>query len=61
MVDGVLASCYADVPYDLGHIGMAPMRWFPEVMNLLFGQDNESPGYVHVATELGKWFLPSSF
>ena len=26
IVDGVLASCYASVDHDLGHIAMVPMR-----------------------------------
>ena len=32
MVDGVLASCYASVNHDLGHIVMTPIRWFPEMV-----------------------------
>ena len=48
-VDGVLASCYAFSEHDLAHIVMAPMRWFPGTMNLIFGVNNGSPGYVNLA------------
>ena len=31
VVDGVLASCYAFADHDLAHIGITPMRWFPDI------------------------------
>ena len=37
MVDGVLASCYPSTDHDVGHLGMAPMRWFPTFMEPIFG------------------------
>ena len=46
MVDDVLSSCYASSDHDLAHIGMAPLRWFPEIIMWLFGDDTEASGYV---------------
>ena len=58
MVDGVLASCYASIDHDLAHIGMGPVRWFPVITEWIFGQENESPGYVNILIYVGEWLLP---
>ena len=55
IVDGVLASCYASTQHDLAHIGMAPMRWFPQIMELIFGENNGNHVYVKIAKEFGHW------
>ena len=54
VVDGVLASCHASINHDLAHIGMAPIRWFPKLMDLIFGEENGSTAYVYVATGIGR-------
>ena len=56
MVDGVMASCYASIGHDLGHIGITPIRWFPEKMEMIFGNDNQC--YVDITTDVGNWILP---
>ena len=60
VVDGVLASCYSFSDHHLAHITITPIRWFPEIMDWMFGVDNESPGYIKVAEGLGAWVLPSN-
>ena len=55
VVDGVLASCYASIDHDIGHIGMIPLRWFPNITQLLFGG---SELYVEFSSTLGKGLLP---
>ena len=57
VVDGVLASCYASFNHDLAHIGMAPIKWFPETIELMFGEDTES-NFIKAAKEIGRWVLP---
>ena len=42
LVDGVLASCYASVDYDLAHLAMKPLLWFPSVMDLLLGEEKST-------------------
>ena len=59
MVDDVLASCYPSVHHDLAHIGMALMRWFPEILGLIFGDENGILGYVTMVEELGMWVVPT--
>ena len=54
VVDGILASCYASSGHDLGHIGMAPLRWFPGIMEWIFGDDKGRPAFVVMAEELDK-------
>ena len=49
VVDGVLASCYASSNHDMAHIGIALMRWFPETLNYIIGEDKEHPVYVNLA------------
>ena len=52
IVDGILASCYTSAHHDLAHIGMALVRWFPEKMEWIFGDDNGIQGYVRIAEDI---------
>ena len=54
IVDGVLASCYASVDHDSAHIAMAPLRWFPEIMDCLFGEDNGIHVFAEVFDNMGQ-------
>ena len=59
MVDGILASCYAEFPDpDLAHIVMTPMRMLPEMVQWIFGEDYELPIYAKITTDFGRWMLP---
>ena len=58
MVDGVLASCHASIDHDLAHIGMMPIIWFPKIMELFFGREDEMSLFVKLAEEAAKWFMP---
>ena len=58
VVDGVLASCYAAIDHNLAHIGMTPLRWFPDVLEWMFGEGKGSESYVQFAGELAKGLLP---
>ena len=58
MVDGVLASCYASVDHDLVHIAMAPMRWFPGMMGLIFGADDGFSVYARIGDNLKNMMIP---
>ena len=58
MVDGMLASCYPSAHHDVAHLGMAPIRWFPEIIECIFGVDNEFQVYVKIANYLGDWVMP---
>ena len=55
LVDGVLASCYASAAHDVSDLGVTPMRWFPNIIEWIFGDDNEYQGYIKIAKELGNW------
>ena len=44
MVDGILASCYADISdHDLAHLSMIPMRKFSAFVEWIFGEDINTP------------------
>ena len=58
IVDGVLASCYPSVDHDLAHLAMAPISWFPENTEWIFGVENAFQVYVRIAEEFGNRFLP---
>ena len=60
MVDGVLASCYASTDHDLNHVVMTPLQWFPEIMELIFGEQNGFPGFVNIVKDLGRLVVPFS-
>ena len=59
MVDGVLASCYADFHHDLAHFTMILMRKLSPVMEWIFGSDAGFPVYVSTLMNLGMSYLPS--
>ena len=59
MVDGVLASCYAAVDHDLGHISMTPIMRFPQITEWIFGEDYGHKVYVQMAQEISNWVLPN--
>ena len=58
IVNGILASCYAFGNHDLAHVGVTPIRWFPEMMELIIGEDNGFSLYAKTAEDLTKWMLP---
>ena len=58
VVDGVLASCYASFHHDLAHIAMTPIRWFPGIIEWIFGENNGTPTYVDIVGDLGRLLLP---
>ena len=58
IVDGVLASCYAVDDHDISHMLTTPLRWFPDFIELIFGDDKEMQAYVNILLGLAKWFSP---
>ena len=58
VVDGVLASCHASVDHDLAQIGTKPILWFPDALELVFGNENGVSAYINVVEIIGSWFLP---
>ena len=58
VVDGVLASCYANIDHHLAHFTMTPMKWFPEIMEWIFGEDTGFSIFVVMARQLGILMLP---
>ena len=58
MVDGVLASCYPSANHDLALMGVLPIKYFPVIMEWIFGEDNGSSAYSHIANDLGGWVFP---
>ena len=57
LVDGVLASCYAFPDHDVAHIGITPIRWFPQITRLIFGMEDGIHGYVNVLEHFGDLFF----
>ena len=58
VVDGVLASCYADFNHDLAHLTMKPMQRFSAVMDCIFGEDTGYSVYVSTLRHMGMMLLP---
>ena len=58
IVDGVLASCYPFSDHDLAHYGMTPLRWFSDIMEMIFGEDKGFSVYVKTTEDLGRWVFP---
>ena len=58
IVNGVLASCYADFPHDLAHTVMIPMQRLADAMGYIFGEDTGFSIFVSTAREFGFALLP---
>ena len=58
IVNGVLASCYADSHHDLAHVAMIPMYMLSNILHWIFGNDTGFPVYVSTARKLGMLMLP---
>ena len=58
VVDGVLASCYAVVDHDLAQIILKPIRRYPDIMELIFGNEYGVSAFVSVVHGLSRWTLP---
>ena len=56
VVDGILASCFASFFHNLAHLGMTPLRWFPDIVDSIFGEKHV---YVNIAKNLGRLLLIS--
>ena len=61
MVDGVLASCYAECHHDLAHLTMTPMQRFSEIVEWIFGDESGFPVFVSTVRELGFILLPDTW
>ena len=61
MVQGVLASCYASADHDLLHFVMTPLRWFPEIIEWILGEDNGLQVYVKIAAHVAQLVTPLGF
>ena len=60
MANEVLVSCYGSFEHDLAHIAMTPMKWFPEMLKWIFGEDNGNSVYVKIDELFGEWTAPNS-
>ena len=57
VVDGVLASCYANHDHDMSHFAVAPISWIPRLIETVFNVHNESPGYTGLVDDISAlWF-----
>ena len=60
IVDGILASCYPSVDHHLAHLSTAPIRWFPDLIQMVFGEEGGISAFIRMNEELGIWVLPQS-
>ena len=58
IVGGVLASCYASSDRYVAHIGMTPFRYFPDVIQLVFGTEHGFSAFVKTSEKLTTWISP---
>ena len=58
IVDEVLGSCYASIgDHHLAHLAMAPIRWFPDFIQMIFGEDDGISAFIRINEEMGIWML----
>ena len=60
VVDEVLASCYAFGDHDLAHIAIALVRYFPELIMWIFGEENGFSSYPKIIQHFHKWVIPNN-
>ena len=57
VVDDVLASCYASSDHDMSNLGMTPIKWFPKMVQWIFGNDNGLQAYTNIFKHIGTALL----
>ena len=57
LVDEVLTSCYSVIDHDIAQLAMAPMKWFSEAMQIVFGWDDGTPAFVKITKNLKPWLF----
>ena len=55
VIDGVLASCYSEYDHYGSHIVTAPFRWFPGILEWIFGDDNGFQTAARIAQEFSNF------
>ena len=58
IVDGVLASCYADIDHDMSYFTTILMQRFPAAIQWVFGEDNGFPVYISTLSQMGMVLFP---
>ena len=58
VVDWVLASCYPSGDHDLAHMIMMPIRYYPEIVEWIFGVEDGFPGFISIAESIGNYVAP---
>ena len=58
MVDGVLASNYANVDHDMAQVVVFPMQWLPKIMTWIFGEDRGFPAFVSITNDVAMLMMP---
>ena len=59
LVDGVLASCYADVHQDVAHLTMTPMQKMSAMLGWVFGDEAGFPISVKTTQQVGMLLVPN--
>ena len=60
VVNDVLASCYASFDHDLANVAMTPIKWFPWIVEWIFGNDNGLQAYTNIFKHMGRALLPET-
>ena len=55
----MLVSCDGSFEHGVAHIVITPVKWFPEVAEMIFGKTNGFSTYVEIGIELGRILLPN--
>ena len=58
VVDEVLVSCYPSVHHDLAHIALMPVKWFPNIIDWMYGENNGCSVFSALLEDVGRWVLP---
>ena len=57
VVDGVLASCYASYDHDIAHFSLAPLLWFPGIVDAVFTADPANSRSMDIAQEISSLYV----
>ena len=60
LVNDMYASCYAAVTHGLSHVALAPMRWFPALLDADPQRQGVRP-YVQIVKRLAMHILPDNY
>ena len=60
VVDYILASCHASCDHDIVHITLVLVRYFPQLIMWIFGEEDGLSSFIKISLHFHKWVIANN-